>query len=131
VTVPDVRMIQVAVATRLLEERGLQCEMLGEGEIVLRQLPKPGVTIEKGEVVQLSLDASSSQRPNGFLVMPDVRGMSLRRALNCLALEGLQVGISGSGTVVSQHPAPGTRLRLASRVTVTCEPRGVATAVLY
>lgn len=131
VTVPDVRMIQVAVATKLLEERGLQCQVLGEGEIVLRQLPKPGMTIDKGDVVQLSLHASSSQLHNGLLAMPDVRGMSLRRALNCLALEGLRVDVSGSGTVVSQSPAPGERLRSQSRVTISCEPRGVATAVLY
>ena len=131
VAVPDVRMIQVAVAAKLLEERGLHCELLGDGEIVLRQQPKPGVTIEKGDVVQLTLDASSGQRPGGVLVMPDVRGMSLRRALNSLALVGLQVDINGSGTVVSQSPAPGQSLRSASRVTIACEPRGVSTAVLY
>lgn len=131
VAVPDVRMIQVAIAAKLLEERGLHCELLGDGEIVLRQLPRPGTTIEKGDVVQLSLDASSSRRPDGVQAMPDVRGMSLRRALNCLALEGLQVDVNGSGTVVSQSPAPGQRLHSASLVTITCEPRGVATAVLY
>lgn len=131
VAVPDVRMIQVEVATTLLEERGLQCELVGEGEIVLRQVPKPGTTLARGEVVQLSLDASSGQGPDGVVAMPDVRGMSLRRALNSLALEGLRVEINGSGTVVSQSPAPGQRLRPASRVTIACEPRGVATAVLY
>ena len=131
VTVPDVRMIQAAIATKILEERGLQCELLGEGEIVLRQLPKPGTTIEKGDVVQLSVNASTGARPDGLLAMPDVRGMSLRRALSCLALEGLRVDISGSGTVVSQSPAPGERLGSGSRVAIACEPRGVATAVLY
>ncbi len=43
--------------------------------------------------------------------MPDVRGYSVRKALQTLQDYGLKITIKGSGRVVTQHPAPGTSLR--------------------
>lgn len=43
--------------------------------------------------------------------MPDLRGYSLRKALQALQEYGLRVTVSGSGKVVGQHPAPGASLR--------------------
>lgn len=43
--------------------------------------------------------------------MPDLLGMSLRRALQDLQDTGLALEISGSGRVVAQNPAPGASLR--------------------
>jgi beta-lactam-binding protein with PASTA domain len=45
--------------------------------------------------------------PGGRSVMPDVRGLSARDALDVLYQAGLEVRIAGSGNVESQTPAAG------------------------
>ncbi|GEM_PF-976322 len=43
--------------------------------------------------------------------MPDLRGLSLRKAMQVLQPYGLKVKVSGSGAVVSQQPQPGATLK--------------------
>jgi beta-lactam-binding protein with PASTA domain len=42
------------------------------------------------------------------IVIPNVRGMSLKKAINTLQNSGLESKFAGSGTVVWQSPKPGT-----------------------
>ena len=42
------------------------------------------------------------------IVTPNVRGMSLKKAINTLQKSGLESKFAGSGTVVWQSPKPGT-----------------------
>ena len=42
------------------------------------------------------------------IVIPNVRGMSLKKAINTLQKSGLESKFAGSGTVVWQSPTPGT-----------------------
>jgi hypothetical protein len=44
------------------------------------------------------------------LIMPDLHGLSLRRALRLLQPFGCKVMIEGSGTVKSQHPEAGSKI---------------------
>ena len=43
--------------------------------------------------------------------LPDVRGKSLRRALQVLGEYGVTTKINGTGLVRTQSPAPGSRIR--------------------
>ncbi|MFH7321565.1 PASTA domain-containing protein [Desulfurivibrio sp. D14AmB] len=43
--------------------------------------------------------------------MPNVMGLSMRKALQSLQVSGLRFRVHGSGWVVAQHPAPGTLLK--------------------
>jgi hypothetical protein len=43
--------------------------------------------------------------------LPDVRGESLRRALQVLGAYGVTTKVTGSGVVKTQTPAPGSRIR--------------------
>ena len=61
----------------------------------------------------------------GFSVVPDVHGLSMRRAMNRLASEQLDAEVSGSGVVCAQSPLPGTQVNPGSRIAVRCEPRPV------
>jgi len=56
------------------------------------------------------LPAALAQGPQG-LVMPDVRGMSGRKAMQVLQPYGVRLQISGSGQVASQYPLSGAILR--------------------
>jgi cell division protein FtsI (penicillin-binding protein 3) len=47
----------------------------------------------------------------GAWILPDLRGRSMRGALEALAPTGLALRITGYGRLADQHPAPGARVR--------------------
>lgn len=56
-------------------------------------------------------------------VMPSLRGLSLRKALQKIEPYKMQVRVNGSGRVVAQYPLPGTTLLGARECTLTLEER--------
>lgn len=56
------------------------------------------------------------------VIVPDLRGMSVRRARRVAAAAGLEMGCEGSGLVKTQTPRPGGTVELGYRVVVTCYP---------
>jgi stage V sporulation protein D (sporulation-specific penicillin-binding protein) len=131
VIVPDVRMLQTSVAKKMLATYGLNCQIFGKGNLVMKQTPEPGKKIEKDEMVSLILNGESVASTDGMIAVPDVRGMSIRRAMNRLVSDEFDVQVHGSGIVTQQLPAAGERTRLGSSITLTCMPRGMAQASLY
>jgi cell division protein FtsI (penicillin-binding protein 3) len=123
--VPDVRMLQPSVAEKMLTGCGLQCRTFGKGAIVARQMPEPGKKVEKGEAVTLVLDEEVSPLKDGSIIVPDVRGMSVRRAMNRLVIDDFDVTLQGSGSVVSQSPAPGQSTSVGSNIVLVCAPHGL------
>jgi beta-lactam-binding protein with PASTA domain len=99
--------------------------------MVVKQAPEPGKKIEKGETVSLILNGESVASSDGTIIVPDVRGMSIRRAMTRLVSDEFEVNIQGSGIVTQQFPTAGQRTRLGSSITLTCIPRVVAQASLY
>ena len=65
-----------------------------------------------------------------YTEVPDLRGLSIRRAINSLTVQQLEAAVTGSGVVVAQTPAPGGQVRAGSRVMLRCEPRGPIVAGL-
>jgi cell division protein FtsI (penicillin-binding protein 3) len=131
ISVPDVRTLQVLIASRLLESNGLKSQVIGTGDIVVRQVPAPGQRLEKDDIVQLVLNESGVEESNGTTKVPDVRGMSLRRAINRLVVDDFDIKVRGSGVVVNQIPAAGRVIQAGATIQLLCEPRALATAVLY
>jgi hypothetical protein len=52
---------------------------------------------------------------SGVVVMPDLRGVSLREALRMTAALGMRLAYEGDGVVVSQWPAAGTPIAPSDR----------------
>ena len=127
IMVPDVSTLDVRKAEAMLTNMGMTVRIVGAGGVVRHQVPDPGKAAAAGSIVQLitTEDASSAHR------VPDLRGMSVRRAVNTLAAGNLVAVLSGSGCVVSQSPEPGTPARAGDKITVRCEPKQVSTAQLY
>lgn len=131
ISVPDVRTLQVVIASRLLESHGLKTRTIGTGDIVVRQVPEPGKHIEKDDVVQLVLNDTGVEEANGTLTVPDVRGMSLRRAINRLVVDDFDIKVRGSGVVVQQIPTAGQKTQAGATIRLVCEPKTIVSAVLY
>jgi cell division protein FtsI (penicillin-binding protein 3) len=131
IVVPDVRMLQSLLAKKMLTNYGLNCQTFGKGNLVIKQAPEPGKKVEKDETVSLILNGESVASSDGMIAVPDVRGMSIRRAMNRLVSDEFEVKVQGSGVVTQQFPTAGERTRLGSSITLTCMPRSMVQASLY
>jgi cell division protein FtsI (penicillin-binding protein 3) len=123
---PDVRTLKLDAARHLLSEQGFRTEIVGGGDIVLRQSPAPGSEIGSGDTVTLFLTTRDKQATDGYVETPDLRGLTIRRAVNRLTIERMIATVRGSGLVVSQSPSPGEKVKIGTRVYLNCEPRKLA-----
>ncbi len=130
VIVPDVRTLRPGLAQKMLAGEGLGVQFFGKGEVVLRQSPEAGKRMEKGEPVTLVLKNDEDQQ-SGTVVVPDVRGMSVRRALNRLVVDEFGVSVRGSGVVQQQSPPPGQRVGAGAAVVLVCGSQSLSQATLH
>jgi cell division protein FtsI (penicillin-binding protein 3) len=135
ISVPNVCNVKTTTALQMLDDNGFHVSISGSGDVVTRQLPAPGTKIHYDDIVQLvtNLPAKESDAVSNLYnnQVPDLKGMTIRRAMNCLMAEKLGVEVIGSGIVVSQSPVAGTLVSPGMKVTMTCEPRAITTAQLY
>lgn len=76
----------------------------------LEALVKAGVAPVPTTPVELASDGA------GGWILPDLRGRSMRAALESLAASGLALQVDGYGRLAEQSPAPGTRVAPGDRV---------------
>ncbi|MBM2840703.1 MAG: Peptidoglycan glycosyltransferase [Bacteroidetes bacterium] len=129
--VPDVGSLSADVATTMLDARGFRVETRGNGKIVLRQSPSPGTKIQRGGLVKLSTEEVGGAVSLGYTRVPDVRGLTVRRAINRLTMQQLDVTLHGSGIVKSQSPPAGEVVKIGSRIVARCEPKNLGVFTLY
>lgn len=114
--VPKVTGLSREEATRLLAAQGLAYESEGNGDLVVRQVPAPGQSLSAGDIIKLTVtDAPRSGEAAAFL-MPDLIGMSMRRAYFMTQELGLRADLAGYGKVVEQTPKPGSNVSKGSSV---------------
>ncbi len=120
---PDVRSLAVEAAVSTLSSLGLKVEMTGDGPVVLKQLPAPGTRMLKGETVKLVTAGAAPTVAGGYTIVPDMKELSLRRALNLLTIAHLDVQVSGSGIVAAQSVQAGQQVKTGTRVVIRCESK--------
>ena len=128
---PDVRSLDVESATATLGSLGFNVEASGSGTIVLKQMPSPGTKITRGGTVRLATAGIAPTVAGGYTVVPDLKGLSLRRALNRVTTAQLDVQINGSGVVTSQTLDAGVQVKVGTRIGIRCEAKriGVLTSL--
>jgi len=123
IATPDVRTLSHETAASMLSALDLEAETSGEGEIVIQQKPLPGEKIRRGSKVLLTRAGMPRTVAGGYTVVPDVRGMSLRRALNRLLLARLDAYVEGSGIVVAQSIEEGAQVKAGTRIVIRLESK--------
>lgn len=121
IVVPDVKNLKKDVAQEMLREKGITANILGAGDVVVRQSPDAGAAVRPGGVVQLFTQSDPAAVFGSALQVPDLRGMSVRRAITRLAAEQLDASVKGSGVVTSQYPEAGAPVKKNSRIILMCE----------
>lgn len=102
--------------------RDLAAEMMVQAGTALQNKAKPPTARElavreRGYYKKMEMIQGESTQPEAFpqgpqgIVMPDVQGVSGRKAMQILQQYGMRLQIVGSGQVASQYPLAGTPLR--------------------
>lgn len=108
-TIPNLRGMTIKEAGEILKELGLKYMIealdITSESIVLEQSPEPGITLEKGDVVDLFIkDAEKA-------LMPDLIGKSKDEITNILSKLGFNYYIEGEGICTEQSPLSGAELK--------------------
>jgi cell division protein FtsI (penicillin-binding protein 3) len=99
------------IAEELMQYMGVA--PTGEGfskKLILAQLPQ-GIKQKESQTKRSSRQG-----------MPDLRGLTMRKALVCLDGEKVQIKLAGSGLLVAQRPSPGDALKEGSEVFLRFAP---------
>jgi beta-lactam-binding protein with PASTA domain len=129
--VPDVSNMQTEVAAAILSGQGFEIERVGEGSMVVDQSPVPGTKLLQGGHVKLSTRPGNTETQHGVVIVPDLRGLTVRRAVNRLAMQQLDVLVEGSGIVSAQVPPAGEHVKVGASITIRCAPKSLSMVTLY
>ena len=108
ITVPDVRGMVVNDATVLLRSKVLRVIAESENGVVQQQWPAPGTRVTTSSAITLRTSAvpsaaSPRSTASSAIGAPDVRGLSVRRAVTLLHSKNISVRIQGSGVIREQR----------------------------
>ena len=122
ITVPELRNLDVNDAKSKAEKNGFKIRVVGEGETVLDQLPKPSVTVRDGSTLVVYTEDSDEGK---YSTVPDVKGLSPAAAKSQLEDYGLNFESVGAGLntaggayAVKQSIEPGERVPRATVISV-------------
>jgi len=121
VEVPAVVGTAVPEAVQQLRARGLSVRVEGSGDAVSEQVPPAGAEVPPGSEVLLRTTTGEG-RTDQEVSVPDVRGLTMRRAADVLGRVGLMMKPDGTGVAVEQEPAPDAVVAPGSTVAVRFEP---------
>jgi cell division protein FtsI/penicillin-binding protein 2 len=121
IRVPDLISKKADVGQKIVEENRLRIEFENDGDIIADQSPVPGTSVPQSAVVSVKMKKIDDSKGK-YTTVPKVIGMTIREALNCLALENLHVIVQGSGRVVAQKPAAGSKIRVGAQCVIECAP---------
>lgn len=122
VSVPDLREMTVEQAKASLEGKKLNIKVSGKGDVVLDQLPMPGISVAENS----TLIVYTEQRDeNKKIQVPNLSGMSIEAAKKHLTDIGLNFETAGAGLTdtegayaFKQSIEPGTMVEPATVVSV-------------
>jgi hypothetical protein len=118
--VPNLLGLSTDEAAAELKDAGLVLgSVSGSGDRVVAQDPRPGAEA----LIRSSVDISMSTPAAGFVVVPNVLGLTLPEAKDALESVGLALGdVSGAGDSVGEQSFdPGTRVPSGASVDLTMQ----------
>ncbi|UYZ23516.1 penicillin-binding protein [Mesobacillus jeotgali] len=111
--VPDVTDMSAAEAKSLLESKGFETVVIGDGNQVEEQLPKADIMALEGEKVFI--------RSSGVMTYPDMTDWSLRDVMKLAQIAEIKLNKAGSGYVTKQSLKPGVPINEGENLIVELE----------
>lgn len=119
-TVPDLVGTPPATANSKLEGLELVSKVVGKGKEVLQQIPRAGSVVPLSQKVYLITEKRDQ------LTVPDLKGLSLRDAMEVSTLFGMRTMTEGEGYVVSQSIEKKNGIRILKLVLAPEDPESYA-----
>jgi cell division protein FtsI (penicillin-binding protein 3) len=131
---PDLKGLALNEATSLLQKQDLSYNTKGNGSWIATQHPAPGSTLTTNDAVTIELTnelsmPDTSDLPDGYSIIPDVGGMSMRKATQLVTARGFETKMIGSGTVYTQFPRPGDQMKKGRTITIRGKSKALETLV--
>lgn len=114
VEIPNVENLKMNEAIDKIKKAGLKYQQQGEGEEVLLTLPPAGTQVNKASNVVIYAKDKSSD----MVVVPDLKGTTIREASSILSKLDLKAAAQGSGLASLQEPLPGTKVAKGTTITI-------------
>ncbi len=115
--VPDMTGMTVDEASALVNNEGLILKIVGEGDVIARQTPTAGAVVPIQTNILVYVGGETPGDSQGVMV-PDLKGKTLREAGEILSWLGLRLYPVGTGIAVKQDPDPNSKVSEGSTVTV-------------
>jgi len=121
--VPSFKGLTRKQALSILSELNLPYTFEGNDGFIISQSVAPGNALQPNQVIKLNLSETISTKDSethreGYVVIADLKNISMRQAALILNSKGLKVKTIGSGTVFTQFPKQGSIMRKGRTVTV-------------
>lgn len=128
---PNLINLKLEDAKEILKENNLNFEIIDMSpddkenpldRIVENQFPSANEKINDGDNLKVRLGVRKNiVSDDRFVNVPDVKNMSLRKAINVLLTEGFEININGSGKIIGQYPEAGTKQLPKSKIILYCK----------
>ncbi len=120
---PNFKGLTKKDAKALLQKQQLSYELQGSGDWITEQRPENGTELKPTDEITLTLSNTIAKTevqelPDGYSLIPDVGGMSMRKAMVLLNDRGFDTEMIGSGTIYTQFPRPGDMMKQGRTVTI-------------
>jgi stage V sporulation protein D (sporulation-specific penicillin-binding protein) len=115
VPVPNVIGKSPVEAKRLISSAKLRDKAQGEGNLVVDQHPRAGTFLPTNSHVVIYLKAHDASE---MVTVPNVLGLTMKRAAQVLSEFGLKLNPVGSGIAVKINPSVGTKVNYGSIIEV-------------
>lgn len=114
---------KVMTLEQLVEEKIERISVLQQVAKTVADVVEPEVSDDgnyqrEKDQPQVTRKGAKEKEQRNIVVMPDLKGKSLRKSLRLLQGVHLKISIRGTGRVISQKPAPGTSLAKVSECTI-------------
>lgn len=119
ITLSNVKNKTVAEAKKILENQGFECQISGnEDDIVSGQMPVAGTELIEGSIVKIYTENNDTRVSQS---VPNLKGMTLSEAKAALNNKNLNIKYTGSGKVISQDIASGTKVEEGTVINVVLQ----------
>jgi cell division protein FtsI/penicillin-binding protein 2 len=115
---------EIGDAVRILKDKNVEYEIEGPKKnayVIDQQVVNESDAGKKIKLVTNNQHETGKSIKESDIVMPDIKGMSIRKCINVISSLGFEFKINGTGKVLSQKPEPGAQLNKNQLITVNCE----------
>lgn len=120
---PNVTGLQLERAIKILQREQINFIVIGENKDgkIMDQYPKPNTSFDKDEKIILNLDnkQQAEQLKIDDYAMPNLLGLSFRKAIAISNRNGVKLVIRGNGIISAQSIKPGDNIKFGDVCTVT------------